>query len=394
MKCIQFPILLFCVIILSLVNASAVGIGYRYVVTGGPLDFQPEMEKTFNYELITNAGSTMDYEISVKGGLEQYVTLSTNLIKDVRSGTLVPFSAHLKLPSKLESGIHEARICVLETQARGGGGGMIGVRTEACGGFTIRVLYEGKYLKIERFDVPSVNIGERVNIEVGVKSWSTVDINSIKGIIDIFSLSRENKEMKRIATVMTDERQLKSNAEEVLVANFDTAGLEAGKYTAFLALYYDGEQINSSREFRIGDLSLKIINYTREFEKGKVNKFEVDVLSQWNSKINNVYSTIDIDGERLTTPVADFDSWENRALVTYWDATNKKVGDYNGKIVVYYSNKTTEEDVKLKVIVGKKEWRGIITNILGIALIIILIIILIIMIWKTRKKDKAAKRNK
>ncbi len=389
MKLVTILLLFLFLAVFSLSGVYAVGIGYRYVLTGVPIDFQPEMENTFNYELLANAGTTMDYEINVLGDLKPYVTLSTNLIKDVPSGSNVPFSAHLKLPSKLEPGIHDAQICVLETQTRGGG--MIGARTEACGGFLIRVLYRGKYLKVENFDVPDVNIGEKLKIGITVKSWSEVDINSIKASIDIFGQSREGKGIKRIATVMTEEKQLKSNAQETLTAYFDTNGLEAGGYTATYTLFYDGQDINDSTEFKIGDLSLKILNYTREFEQGKVVKFEIEVLSQWNSKIGDVYGTVDVDNERLTTPLISLEPWENKTLVTYWDTTNKKVGDYNGRIVVYYSNKTTQEDAKLRVIVGKREWIGRMINISGISLIIILVILLIIMIWKTRKLGKAAK---
>ncbi len=385
-------VLLLLAAILSLDGVHAIGIGYRYALTGGPLDFQPEMERTFAYELITDAGSTMDYEINVRGGLAPYVDLSTNFIPNVKSSTLVPFTAHLKLPPKLESGIHEAQICVLEGRTRGGG--MIGARTEACGGFTIRVLYEGKYLKIQSFEVHDVNVGEMLKMEVAVKSWSEVDINSIKGYIDIFGPTRVNQELKKIATVTTEERQLKSNAEEVLTAYLDTSGMDAGGYTAFLTLFYDGEQVNMSRRFRIGDLHMEILNYTKQFPRGRVNKLDVEVLSQWNSRIDNVYSTIDIDNERLTTPVASFSPWENKMLTAYWDTTNKKLGEYKGKITVYYPNKTTEEIATFDVVIGGDERRGMITNLIVLIIIVLLILGLILLFFKTRKLDKEEKRSR
>lgn len=384
MRCKYFLLFLFFITVVSLNRVDAVGIGYNHIL-GGPIDFEPQMERTFNYFIITNAGIPMDYEINLSGDLKPYVTLSTNLIKNVPSGANIPFSATLKLPSALESGLHDAIICVLETQTRGGG--MIGARTQACSGFIIRVLYGEKYLRIENFNVPNVDMGDKLKMELTVKSWSEVDINSIKAVIDISGPSREKGVMQKIATVETEEKPLKSNAEETLTAYFGTAGLEAGEYIAFATLYYDGKQLNDSHGFRVGTLTIKILNYTKEFEQGKVNKLEVQVLSEWNSKIDGIYSTVDIGEERLMTPLINLEPWENKTLLTYWDTTNKKTGDYKGKIVVYYSNKTTEEEGEFKVILGKEKIRGIIINIAIAIVIAILIITLIILFLKTRKQE-------
>lgn len=382
---------------MSIESVYAVGIGYGYTPSG-PIDFQPEMEKTLSYFVISNAGRVMDHEITVEGALKQYVTLSSTLIEDVPSGAFVPFSATVKLPAKMPAGLHEATICVAETETRGGG--MIGAKTRACGGFIIRVLSGEKYLKISRFDVPNVDIGEKLKIELAVKSWSEVDINSIKVLIDISKPTIEKEKMEKIATVSTEEKQLKSNAEEILTAYFDTAGMEAGEYVAFATLYYDGEHLNDSRGFRLGTLTIKILNYTKEFEQGKVNRLGVQVLSQWNRRIDGIYSTVDIEDERLITPLTSLEPWQNITLVTYWDTTNKKIGNYKGKIIIYYSNKTTEEDAEFRIVVGREKMRTLIMNIIITFVIVILIISLVIMFLKTRKASREegikakAKRSK
>lgn len=384
--------LAFLLCIHSLHTVYAVGIVYSQ---GGLYDFQPGLEKTFGYEIKVNAGTVMDYMITVKGELKDYVTLSSNLFKDVAPGNKPTFTATLKLPNKMEAGVHNAEICILEGKTRGAGG-MVGARTEACTGFMIRVLYGEKYLKIEKFNVPNVGVGEKLKMELTIKSWSEIDINSIKASIDIFRPGKEKTKMEKIATVETDEKPLKSNAEEVLTAYFDTNGMDAGEYLAFATLYYDGRQMNESAGFRIGMLSLKILNYTKEFEQDKVNRLGIQVLSQWNSRIDSIYGVIDIEDERLSTPLINLEPWENKTLITYWDTTNKRIGNYKGKITLYYSNKTTEEEAEFKVVIGKEKMRRIITNIIIAIVIAILIISLIVMFLKTRKagREEGTKRGK
>lgn len=381
-------LLLFLISILSLQNVAAVGIVYGYFSDGNPIDFQPNMETTFDYFLSTDAGRAMDYEISVEGDLAPYVTLSTTLIEDVPSGKNVPFSATLKLPEKLLPGLPQAIICALETETRGGG--MVGARAKICGGVTIRVLYGEKYIKINQFIVPNVAIGEQLKIKIAIKSWSEVDINSIKAAIDILKPVAKGK-TEKIATVTTEEKQLKANADETLTAVFDTTGLEAGEYSAFVKLSYDGKELNDSKNFKIGTLNIKILNYTTEFEQGKINRLGIQLLSQWNSRIDNIYGEVAIGDEKLTTPLANLEPWENKTLVAYWDTTDKELGDYPGKITIYYENKTTEQDAQFKVVISKEKMKKIITNVLVGSVIAILIIILLILIIKTRKPEKRKK---
>lgn len=375
-----------CLLHIFLLNGVyAVGISYS---EGGMFDFQPGWEKTFDYEISTNAPSTMDYQVLVKGELKDYVTVSQDYFKDVMPRQRPAFTATLKLPDTMEPGLHEAYICALEMSTRGGG--MVGARTEACTGFSVRVLYGEKYLRITHFNVPNAGVGERLKMELGVKSWSAVDINSIKASIDIFGPSKEKGELQKIGTVETDEKILKSNEAEILTAYLDTTGMEPGLYGAFATLYYDDKQINDSTGFRIGTLSVKIINYTKEFEQGKVNKLGIQILSQWNSPIDGIYATVDIGDEKLVTPTISLEPWSNLTLLTYWDTTNKNTGVYKGKIIVYYSNKTAEEQADFRVVIPKG---SMLMPIIIACIIALLVLSLIFLIYKVRKQGKAETRK-
>src|SRR3989338_5662101 len=116
------------------------------------IDFQPGLERTFSYNVVPNSGATMDYEINAQEDLKEYVTFSQNFFPNLPPNNFPAFSATLKLPDNLEPGEHTAKVCILERQVRGGG--LIGVRTEACSAIVVRVLFGEKYFKLVKFNTP------------------------------------------------------------------------------------------------------------------------------------------------------------------------------------------------------------------------------------------------
>lgn len=375
-----------------LINLTyAVGI---YFPNDNEIDFEPYLEKTLDFGV---TGSRFDVKLSVSGYLSEYITLSKTLIKS--DSTDRKFTVTVKLPKKVEKpGHHKVWIIGEEIIDESKTGGAVGTSSNVMVYILIHVLNSGKYVDIS-LSAPNVNLNEPVNFAVNVKSFGLEDINSIKAAIDVYSPDNE-----KLTTVYTDEKPLKSNTEETLYAQLSTIGYPSGIYRVVAELNYDGKTKKDEKNFRIGELNIKIINYTKEFEKDKINKFDAEIESDWGNKIENVYGEIKINNEIIKTPNIDLAPWERKTITAYWDTNNVEIGFYDAEITIYYEGKTTIETGRINVVEKKEalvEKPGAITISLSTTTILVLIIILLIItdvIWIAKKrkneKNKRKKRTK
>lgn len=387
-----FIAVLFVLISVQLVKAVGIGAaGSLNTVT----DFKPGLKETFSYFMVPNAQEIMDYELTTEGALSQYITLNPALLENVWPGQIPSFTATLQLPKeKLSPGLHSTTVCVAEAQVRGGAGA-VGVKTKACAIIQVRSLYPEKYLEINGFITPNVNVGDILKFEILVKSWTESRIDSIKGTIEIFGPSEKGFGTK-IMALNTGEKSLESNAEETLSAEIDTRSMESGEYLAKATVTYDGKTASASSRFRIGVLAVKIINYTRIFERGKVNKFEVEVESRWNRKIDKIYSEIFIENENesLKTPSISLNPWKEGTLLSYWEVpADKELKEYNAKIVVYHEANQTEGQANLQVVMSKEEIRRRNMTLAGLGGAAALLLISAVLIYFSRKRKAKIKNE-
>ncbi len=390
-KSILLAVFLILIITLTSIEyADAVGLSSNSLKV--MLDFNPNLKRTFTYIILTNAGRTMDYPLSIKGIYSDYFHLSTDKFEQVPSGESKTFSVDMELPEKVEApGIHDTLICVIEGEGRVEGA--IGTRVEMCASVAFRVLYYSKYLIIESMNVPNADRGDVIPIDLVVKSWTEQDISSLKAAIDIFGPDEKGYD-KKITTVYTEEKALPSNSKKTLSAYLNTENLDPGEYRAVATVFYDGNEANISKSFRIGLLTVKLLNYTQLFERGKVNKFDVLVGSRWNRMIDDIYADINIGNDSIRTPSSSLESWKNTTLTAYWDLTEKKTGVYNGNIVLHYGENLSMQDINVKVVIGKEEIRRIMTSTIIGAIVVILIAILVILSLKTIKMNRKENESK
>jgi hypothetical protein len=356
------------------------------------MDFTPNMERTFSYVFTTNAGRTMDYIISISGGDAQYFHPSVEKFEQVPSGEARAFTVEMKLPEKIDiPGLHENLICVTEAEGRSGGG--IGTRVEICASISFRVLYNHKYIAIEQLDTPYADRGDVAPLQITIKSWTNQDISKMQASVDIFG-SDEKGEDKKITTVFSEEKSLPSNARDTLTAYLDTKNFDSGEYKAYATVVYDGSEANASSTFRVGLLTIKVINYTKLFEHGKVNKFDVQVESRWNKRIDNVFAEIFIENDTIKTPSSSLGPWQDITLTGYWDLTERRAGEYNGKMKLYYGSNLTESDINVKVIIGKAEIQKLIIAAAISVVILLLLLFIGFLFIKNRDKDENEEKSK
>jgi hypothetical protein len=226
--------------------------------------------------------------------------------------------------------------------------GMTSVQAAAAVATQIRVKvpYPGKYLEA-RLEIISQD--EKTLFFVTASNLGTDKIQRAKATIDILD-SSDNK----ITTVETTERSIESKQRVDLVGS--TTELGPGIYKAVMTLTYDNLVLTLEKQFEIGDIWIDIKEiFVNNFRLGEVAKFNILVESLWNKIIKNAYAQLIMKNKQgdviADTKSASFDinPAERKTIFAYWDTEDVEEGEYDGKVILHYEDKTTEKSLRTYV---------------------------------------------
>tara|TARA_Y100000310_G_C20681135_1_gene815996 strand:- start:1539 stop:2711 length:1173 start_codon:yes stop_codon:yes gene_type:complete len=317
------------IVVMLGVNVLAVGVTPAYYI----VDFESGYEGNFIFNFIFN--DEKEIGTYVEGDLAEYVELDKDIL--IGGGEV---TAYLKLPDKIDKpGQHRIRIGAKQIPREEGGLEVIG---DVRGIIKVNVPYPGKHLDGE-FHVSNANVGEELKIKLIIENNGEEDV-SVSPVVriynsegDVENLELEEKFVKK--TNLIEYNELLS-----------TENLVVGDYNATAVIEYDGKKLELETGFRLGDFYVEIVDYTKEFERDKVNRFEIDVLSFYNGEIENLYANVTIIDEDVSflTPSVSLKSWSNRRLEGFFDTAQIEPVKFEAEIVLHYDGGTTREVVQLK----------------------------------------------
>ena len=288
-------------------------------------NFKPGFEEKIGYNVFSDTGR--DIEISAEGDLAQYVTFNKEVVSGGKGGNFV---AILKLPNSLdEPGLHRTFVKVAEKVVDEELSGFFVVKVSVMSIIDVYVPYPGRYLEIGLVS-KDVNIGEPVEFGLTVVSRGTDDID-ISPKIDIYDLKGNSME-----TLFFTERNILGQETLKLKKILNTTNYNPGTYKAKALIDY-GIPARAETEFRIGDLNVKLLNYTNLIPIGKLEKFDLVVESGWNNNIEGVSAKIYVmNGSRelaqFETSTTQLTPWEQKTLTGYFDTSNFTEGIYDANI--------------------------------------------------------------
>ena len=153
---------------------------------------------------------------------------------------------------------------------------------------------------------------------------------------------------------------------------------------------------NNREDFRVGELLVGILNYTKTLEIGGVKEFIINVKSEWSGTISNVYGTVEIDGKEFKTTPVDLETFQTGKLVAYVNTDDFEPKIYNGKITLLYGEdrKTTVEDITVTFIEAPEEQKQTEFNMMYAVVIVLVIIIFILLFLFLRKSGSQGRRRR
>jgi hypothetical protein len=350
--------------------------------------FKPGLNISLTYTVTTP--SNKNIEVSANGKLAEYISFSKTKIKGQGS-----FEVFINIPEdlELEPGPHRTYIAAREEVDKELASAFK-LQTVVQALIVFRVPYPGKYIET-RLSANDVNAGDPVVFTLDLIGRGDEDV-IMHPRIDVYS---ENDEL--IDTLYFKERELKSLEKVKLQKELDTVGHLSGDYYAVAVTEYGGKKPAEARtDFRLGELSIDILNYTKEIIIDGIKPFEIEIESGWNDLIDGAYADVTFYDpvslqtiSNFRTSPTDLDPWGKNVIYGFFNSSVFIPGTYEADInVIYYGRdrgESTSERVEV-MFVAKKEtidWKfwGVIIG--------AFIIILIVVFLATLKDEKRKKRK-
>ncbi|MBS1266079.1 MAG: hypothetical protein MAG795_00044 [Candidatus Woesearchaeota archaeon] len=348
-------------------------------------DFEPNMKKSLTFMV----WGVKKLNISYKGAdLDPYITLNDPAPGGGPRTVQLLLDLPETMPKPGQNGIEFVALEIREDNAQVGGVAEIHIP------ILIQAPYPGTYAEMKLF-ADSVNQGQDVEFKILVNNLGKKDLSAVTPIVKVYST--DNNEL--IKTIKFDTKSVESGVIEQWIEHMKTTDVVSGPYLAVGNVTYDGGNvIGKNKGFKVGHLYMAISNYSKVLQRGKINKFFIDVESQWNSHIKNVYGTITINGTTEKTPSYAMRPWANMRFAGHFDASELELDEYDAEFAVYYEDQFTKEEGKVRIVDEIKEVTpeiveeptGINTTTLaiaGLSVVIVLLIILIIVLLIKKKKE-------
>jgi len=325
--------------------------------------------------------SNLDLEFYLDGELKEYGEIVK--VRDALDRTFV--TVRLKLPEKLDRpGINILRIGGAEVADKETVG--VGFSYDAGAIIKVRVPYPGKYAE-GRLSISDANYGSEVPYELelnslGIESIITTprfEIYNSEGIKEIVNLEPQN---------------IESGATYNYKGKLSSTSYPPGQYNLTAIIDYGGiNQLKISEGFRIGELRVDVTNYTKEIEKNKINRFEIHVESYWNDPIDALYAELQFPTNpsmNSKTTTIDMKPWQKTFLTTYVDASSVKDKTIDGKVILYYADKTTTQDIKVTI---KHPISMVVIIAIVVAVVFIIVIVFLIILRSLKKSNQNKKKE-
>lgn len=357
------------------------------------IEFEPSLEDDYKLCVRNSRDVSQEIEFNIVGSLAKYMYMNVDDKVILSPKQTMCTSYHVKLPEKFEKpGMHTATVEVKEVPKRTFKGGInFNIIVAVNHIFSVRVPYPGKYVD---FDLATWDIKENeiAYFTVQAIGRGTETIERISGTADIYQLAKNGK----VGSVEFSEiRDLKNAETKEMYAEWDSTGQKSGDYKVVVNLDYDEKKEELEKTFRIGTLRFDIINYTKELYNGTINIFDIEVESQWNDDIKNVYAEVELERgfykSSFKTPQENVKGWKRKTLTGYWDGKDAKLGEYDVTIKLHYAGKTTVEEGIVNVVEKGFETEKptpSLFNTTTLLIVVIIIIVLFDIIWFLKKKKK------
>ncbi len=316
------------------------------------LQFEENLEREIKFKVLNSEHKDIRLDIYATGSLAEYIEIpikdiSLNADEDSRELSYI-----VKLPAEMgEPGLHQAEIVVKEV-AGGKRGKDIGVSVVKAVTTQLHVYvpYPGKYISAKLKIVGGKSEG-RILFFVALNNFGEEDVKSAKAEIAVMDMYDNI-----INVIYSDEKPVPGEGGAELSAEMDPSLLLPGIYRVVARVVYDGLTTTAENSIFVGDFLLIPLDIlVRDFKLGEIAKFDIMVENIGNTEIKDASLSLMLYSKEgnivadIESAPTDFKPFEKKNIEGYWETEDVRAGEYNGKIILRYGDKSDEREIKTLV---------------------------------------------
>jgi len=367
-------------------NAGAIGISPSRVI----VHFKPGLEETFYFTVYNGASEETSVQFYARGEMGEIARLEHN-VSVLKPNSQETVAVKLRLPMNMSlPGDHELLVGAVEKAGRKPGratfvGAVTGVEAQVY----VRVPYPGKYASAS-IDVGDVVVGEPILFKIIASNLGSEIIENATAFIDVYEPGG-----KKVASLTSGMEPIGSKEAKELYAEWLPSNLSAGIYSVSATLLYDGYKTEAETNFRLGDMLIEILNVTAETISGDIVRFEINLQSFWNDAVPGVYAEVNVTDAEGTavavssTPPVTIGRWSRAKLETFLKTGALKEGEYSALVMLHYSGKTLQKQVRLRINKGGPN----INPLYFVVALLVLVIIYLVISKKRSVHNEKQKKN-
>lgn len=313
---------------------------------------------------ITNVN---DLQIYVEGDfVESFNVKDVEINEDgnwyVDCNDFCTITMQLTIPSFDSPGWKESKITFKDSPPDLYGQSMMAATAAVRGPVKMMVPYPGKYLEVDFDEVQgtekNVMSGDKKYFTVNAKSYGEEYINLVSGNVTI-SDSQDFSSDNSWTVKLTEINGLSKDQTSNMYAEWNTEGIDIGRYYAYANVSYDGNYTGDNYYFNVGSEYVEIekIDPT-ELITGGINKIGLSYFNHWASDLE-VYSYVSLKDKNsseelsyVTTSTLSVIGQGYGSITGYLDLMDVPIGEYKLDIETFYSGSSNVQSFNVTVVEG------------------------------------------
>jgi len=351
------------------------------------IEYKKGLEQEVSLSILNSEHKNMQVLLTVQGELNDSVTLFNGLVEFLPSEESKSFKYKLSLPEGIAKspGLHSAEIVALEIPRAGEQGTYVGATVAVVSQIHVYVACPGKCIDAD-LNVLDAEQNSTATFIVPVVNRGELGIGEARAIIDIYTSLNE-----KVGTVETDSWPIQAGSRTELSGKWDV-NVNQGDYLAKVSIFYDGESKSFEKQFSVGIQTLSVESIlVNDFHLGEIAKLKILVENKWNKELESVFANLLVYNNEdqimadVKSATESIPALTKKELIAYWDTVGVKEGEYNGKLMVRYGEKSSDKNLILKIKEDSLEFIGMGYAIMrkqgeGIKLTTILLILVIVLL--------------
>ncbi len=334
----MFKKFLISILIIILLSNFVFAIGIS--PTHAKIALKPGETKTMTFDIIKHVGTHADFTFIGDKEVLSGFDANPKRVPIPNRDNLVTIT--YTYPQNLSRGGYFGTSLIIE-EVRVIEGSAVGGRAAVGVPISIFLQFLGKYGDA-KFDAKDAKINQPVEFDVTINNWGTENFNSASGLITVFD-SQNNK----LAELRTENVPVAPMETKVLKVFWDSAGYPKGNYYATANVTFDELKQNLNDTFRIGELNVTIINFTRQVYQNTIANFYVTVKNEWNDPLDNLFADVTIKNgtqtiSTFTASEKTINSWETKNMKGFFNTFDIPAGNYDASISLSFNEKGSSEN--------------------------------------------------